>query len=123
MADAASGQASQPDSQRARVVAVHGAVIDVAVAGGRLPAVNDALHIEWDQPAPMIAEVQAHLDTSTVRAIALRSTGGLARGTPVIATGAPVTVPVGPAVLGRLLDVIGEVRDGGAALPAGSLGT
>ncbi len=108
----------RPDSAapNAWIAAVHGAVVDVAFHHGPLPAINDALRIEWDRPGVLLAEVQSHLDTKTVRAIALQATAGLARGTGVTATGAPVMVPVGAAVLGRLIDVVGEMRDGGKPL-------
>ncbi len=66
----------------------------------------------------MTAEVQSHLDQSTVRAVALQPTAGLRRGAPVQATGGPITMPVGDLVLGRLLDAVGEVRDLGTPLPA-----
>ncbi|HEY0270698.1 MAG TPA: F0F1 ATP synthase subunit beta, partial [Sphingomonas sp.] len=78
--------------------------------------VNDALRIAISSGA-LIAEVQSHVDEHTVRAVALQTTSGLARGTPVDATGTPVMVPVGDAVLGRLLDVTGAIGDDGAALP------
>jgi F-type H+-transporting ATPase subunit beta len=77
-----------------------------------------ALRIETSQGRPLIAEVQSHIDTATARAVALHSTAGLARGTPVHPTGGPLTAPVGDAVLGRLLDVSGEVHDNGLPLPA-----
>ncbi|MDD2875937.1 MAG: F0F1 ATP synthase subunit beta [Acidiphilium sp.] len=100
------------------IVAVRGAVVDVRFASGVLPPINDALAVAWDRPEPLILEVHSHLDATTVRAIALQATAGLARGTAVRATGVPVMVPVGDAVLGRLLDVVGTVRDRGASLPA-----
>jgi len=95
---------------------VRGAVLDVAFEAAALPAIEEALRVEWDRPAPLIAEVQSHLDARTVRAIAMQDTAGLARGVAVRATGGPITVPVGDAVLGRLLDVMGAVRDRGVAL-------
>ena len=73
--------------------------------------------VKWDRAENLIVEVQAHLDERTVRGVALQATAGLRRGVLVRATGNPITVPVGDAVLGRLLDVIGNVRDGGAPLP------
>lgn len=91
-----------------RVVAVRGAVVDVAFSADALPPVNDGLLIGADAIA---AEVQAHLNETTVRAIALQATMGLRRGDTVKQTGNPVTVPVGDAVLGRLLDVTGKTRD------------
>jgi len=102
------------------VVSVRGAVVDVAFANGGLPPINTALIVAWDRPEPLILEVHAHLDTASVRAIALQANAGLARGTVVHATFKPVDVPVGEAVLGRLLDVVGTLRDRGPALPPGT---
>jgi len=73
--------------------------------------------IEWDIGLPLVAEVQLHLDATTVRAVALENTAGLKRGTPVRATGNPIRVPVGEPVLGRLLNAIGEPIDLGPPLP------
>jgi F-type H+-transporting ATPase subunit beta len=101
------------------VLAVRGAVVDVAFDAGRLPQLDEALLIEWDRPEPLVLEVQAHLDETTVRGVALQATAGLQRGIPVRATGSAITVPVGDAVLGRLLDVTGNIRDNGPPLPEG----
>ncbi len=98
------------------VQAVRGAVIDVAFAGPSLPAIGTALVVGWDLPATLTLEVHSHVDPRTIRAIALQATAGLARGVKVTSTGAPVSVPVGEAVLGRLLDVVGTMRDAGPAL-------
>jgi F-type H+/Na+-transporting ATPase subunit beta len=106
-----------PASCRGRVIALRGPVIDIAFDSGPLPPIEEALRVEWDRPGMLVAEVQSHLDKTTVRAVALQPTAGLARGASVQATGGPLTMPVGDAVLGRLLDVMGEVRDHGAALP------
>ena len=102
------------------VESVRGAVIDVSFHGHVLPPVNTALIVEWDRPETLVLEVHSHVDPVTVRGIALQATAGLARNTKVRATGEPITVPVGEAVLGRLLDVVGIVRDRGPALPAGT---
>ncbi len=99
------------------VHAVRGAVVDVVFAGPDLPAINSALIVNWDRPTTLILEVHSHLDQKTVRAVAFQSTAGLARGVSVHASGGPVTVPVGEAVLGRLLDVVGDPKDDGPALP------
>ena len=99
-----------------RVVAVRGAVLDARFVGGALPAIEDALEIQTDDGRVLVAECQAHLDAHSVRALALRSTGGLKRGDAVRPTGGPVMAPVGPALLGRLVDVLGEIGDGGAPL-------
>jgi len=110
-------RASEASTAPGRIAAVRGPVIDVDFAGGALPRVNDALRIEAPSGA-LIAEVQSHVDEQTVRAVALQTTSGLARDISVDATGAPVMVPVGDVVLGRLLTVTGAIGDGGAALPA-----
>jgi F-type H+-transporting ATPase subunit beta len=101
-----------------RVIAVRGAVLDVGFDGAALPLVDEALLIMPDKGAPIIAEVQSHLDEATVRALALQSTAGLRRGVRAHATGAALEVPVGDAVLGRLLDLTGIVGDKGKPLPA-----
>jgi len=100
------------------VVAVRGAVVDVTFADRTLPPVDDALLILSDDLAPVLAEVQAHLSETTVRALALQSTAGLRRGARVHPCGDPIQAPVGEAVLGRLLDVSGAARDDGEALSA-----
>ena len=102
-------QSMQP---RGKVLAVRGAVVDVSFQGAELPQLDEALIIDWDQPGPLLVEVQAHLDEQTVRGVALQATAGLQRGAPVFATGQPITVPVGDAVLGRLLDAEADLREG-----------
>jgi F-type H+-transporting ATPase subunit beta len=101
-----------------KVVSVRGAVVDVAFAGQRLPPINTALIVQTNRREPLVLEVHGHIDPFTVRGIALQATAGLARGAPVSATLAPLSTPVGDAVLGRLLDVTGAVRDLGPELPA-----
>lgn len=108
----------QPTQPEGKVVAVHGAVIDAVFDNGRLPQLDEALVVGWDRPDALIVEVQAHLDEHTVRGVALQPTAGLRRGTDVYATGSPVTIPVGDAMLGRLLDVTGNTRDNGPPLSA-----
>ena len=101
------------------VVSVRGAVVDVRFDGA-LPPVDTALIVGWDRPETLVLEVHSHVDPVTVRGIALQATAGLARNVPVQATGKPVMVPVGDAVLGRLLDVVGNLQDRGPALPDGT---
>ena len=101
-----------------RVLAVRGVVVDIVFDTPPLPKVDEALRIDWDGPGILIVEVQAQLDERTVRGVAIETTAGLKRGTPVIATGEPLSVPVGDPILGRLLDVAGSVRDNGPPLPA-----
>ncbi len=100
-----------------RVIAVRGSVIDVAFPHGDLPAINEALEIEWDGPWRLIVEVQSHLDPQSVRTVALQNSTGLRRGAPVRRTGEPLRVPVGEAVLGRVLNALGDVVDHGPPLP------
>ncbi len=108
---------TQPEQLTGKVLAVRGAVIDVGFDGAELPKLDEALIVEWDRPGTLMVEVQAHLDAGSVRGVALQATAGLQRGQRVRATGAPISVPVGEAVLGRLLDVTGAVRDDGPPLP------
>jgi F-type H+/Na+-transporting ATPase subunit beta len=116
--EANDGHAMESAAPLGTVLSVRGAVVDVGfTAGSTLPPINTALIVEWDRPEPLILEVHSHIDPMTVRSIALQATAGLARNTKVRATGAPISVPVGDAVLGRLLDVVGTVRDRGPALP------
>ena len=109
---------SAPASSEGRVVAVHGSVLDVRFAEGALPSINEALEVDWDLGAPLLAETQQHLDSRTVRAVALANTSGLRRGTSVRVTHRPLLTPVGEAVLGRLLDATGTCADNGPPLPA-----
>jgi len=91
-----------------RVVAVIGAVIDVQFPPGNIPKIRNALKIEEPK---ITAEVAAQLEEGIVRAVALSSTNGLKRGTEVFDTGSPITVPVGPNILGRVFNVLGEPID------------
>jgi len=109
------GPAAQAPS--GRITAVHGSVLDVRFATGSLPAIREAVAVEWDMGRPLIAEVEQHLDPRTARAVALENTSGLRRGTTVRGLGAPISVPVGEPVLGRLLDAVGQVADRGPPLP------
>jgi len=100
------------------LIAVRGAVLDVRFEAGELPALNEALRVEDTEQQSVAAEVQAHLDQRTVRAIALEATLGLRRGDVVRRVGGPLLVPVGDAVLGRLLGATGRIGDKGGPLPA-----
>lgn len=91
--------------------AVHGSVVDVQrIEGARMPLVREALRVE-DESGRLL-EVQAQLGPRTVRAICLGATRGLRRGLEVSTTGAPLTFPVGEAMLGRVVDCIGQPLDG-----------
>jgi len=93
-----------------RVVAVRGAVVDVEFTTEELPEIYDAVEIVRDGKK-LVLETQQHLGHNAVRCVAMDSTDGLARGVQAINTGAPITVPVGPATLGRLFNVLGEPID------------
>jgi F-type H+-transporting ATPase subunit beta len=94
-----------------RLVQVIGPVVDVAFPEEELPAIYDALEITLEDGKKLVCEVQGQLSGGWVRAVAMSSTDGLRRGMPVIATGAPITVPVGPGTLGRIFDVLGNTID------------
>jgi F-type H+-transporting ATPase subunit beta len=79
--------------------------------------INDGLTVVGNDDRALTLEVHGHLDDHTVRCIALQSTSGLQRGRLVTASGGPISVPVGTPVLGRLLDVMGNICDRGPALP------
>ena len=99
------------DGNRGKIVEIKGVVID-AVFPNELPAIYSALRITVDD-RELIAEVQQHLGDDRVRAVAMDSTDGLARGLDVENTGQPISVPVGDATLGRLWNVIGDPIDKG----------
>jgi len=94
-----------------RITEIKGPVIDARFEKGQLPRVNNALRIERDGEKDLILEVAQHLGDDTVRAIAMDSTDGLSRGTEVINTGGPITVPVGLETLGRLINIVGDPID------------
>jgi F-type H+-transporting ATPase subunit beta len=96
-----------------KVVQVIGPVVDAEFAVGSLPAINSALNIKrLGDNGTLVAEVAQHLGDSVVRCVAMETTDGLVRGMDAIDTGAPITVPVGDATLGRLFDVLGQDLDG-----------
>src|SRR3974390_1544840 len=89
-----------------RVTQVMGAVVDVQFEG-ELPYIQNALHTKI-AARTLVLEVAQELGERTVRCVAMDSTDGLVRGQEVVDTGGPITVPVGPETLGRILNVIGE---------------
>lgn len=101
-----------------QVVQVMGGVVDVEFPIGQLPNVFDALEIPREGQLPLILEVEKHLGNNWVRCVAMDSTDGLQRNLPVHATGSPIKVPVGPATLGRVFNVLGRPVDGGPAVLA-----
>ncbi len=92
-----------------KVTQVLGAVVDVQFEG-ELPEILNALHCQTDD-GTLVLEVAQHLGESTVRTIAMDATEGLVRGKEVVDTGNPITVPVGPETLGRILNVVGSPVD------------
>jgi F-type H+-transporting ATPase subunit beta len=94
-----------------KVSQILGAVVDVEFPEGQLPAMLNALECE-NQGKRLVLEVAQHLGQSTVRTIAMDSTEGMVRGLKVTDSGSPISVPVGPGTLGRILNVIGEPIDG-----------
>lgn len=99
-----------------KVVQIIGPVVDIDFSGGTLPPILNAIRIprpstDSQKAEDLIVEVQQHLGDNIVRTIAMDSTDGLARGIKAYDTGGPITVPVGPAALGRLINVIGEGID------------
>jgi len=94
-----------------KITQVVGVVVDAEFDEGKLPALYDALEIEREG-GRLVLEVAQHLSETSVRAIALSSTDGLQRGEDVVATGAPISVPVGDVTLGRMFNVIGDPIDG-----------
>jgi F-type H+-transporting ATPase subunit beta len=91
------------------ITQIMGAVIDVQFEG-ELPAILNALHVD-NNGKLLVLEVAQHLGESTVRTVAMDTTDGLVRGAQVEDTGAPISVPVGPGTLGRIINVIGEPVD------------
>jgi F-type H+-transporting ATPase subunit beta len=105
---------------KGKIVEIIGPVLDVEFKD-ELPAIYTALEIREKTSAGdifLVAEVQQHLGDNKVRAVAMDSTDGLARGMDVLDTGGPITVPVGEATLGRLFNLIGETVDGGEQISA-----
>jgi F-type H+-transporting ATPase subunit beta len=102
-------------NQTGRISQVIGAVVDVQFEG-ELPAILNALET-FNQGNRLILEVAQHLGESTVRTIAMDISEGLVRGQPVRDTGEPISVPVGPGTLGRIINVIGEPVDDAGPVP------
>ena len=93
-----------------KVVQIIGAVLDVRFESGQLPKILNAVIVEQGERR-IVSEAFQHIGDNTVRCVAMASTDGLVRGAVAVDTGAPITVPVGKATLGRLFNVLGEVVD------------
>lgn len=88
-----------------------GAVVDVSFEGGHLPDIYNALSVDRGDEGILVLEVAQHLGDGVVRTVAMDSTDGLVRGTSVLDSGEPISVPVGEKTLGRLFDVLGNTID------------
>src|SRR4051812_27023720 len=107
-------------TKKGTVIQVVGVVVDVEFEE-HLPAIYNALSVKHGNDE-LVLEVAQHLSQQTVRAIALGPTDGLSRGAEATDTGAPISVPVGDATLGRMFNVLGEPIDGKAASEKNQLG-
>ena len=100
---------------KGKIIQVMGPVVDVNFEDGDLPALYNAINIERTgesgETETLVCEVALHLGDNSVRTVAMHSTDGLVRGMEAVDTGAPITVPVGEEVLGRILNVVGDPVD------------
>ena len=94
-----------------KITQVIGAVLDVKFTGNRLPEINEAIKVPLQDGGELVVEVAQHLGDDTVRCIAMGTTDGLVRGMEAIATGKPISVPVGENTLGRIFNVLGAPID------------
>lgn len=102
-----------------KVVQVIGSTLDAEFQEDKLPAIYNALQLEVEvmgEKKTLVCEVAQHLGGNRIRAVALGSTDGVKRGTPIIDTGSPITVPVGEETLGRVFNLLGNVVDKGAPI-------
>ena len=93
------------------VVQIIGTVIDIEFPPGDLPEINNEVQIVLEDGSRLATEVQQHLGNNWVRALAMDSTDGLRRGLKAVNMGQPISVPVGPDVLGRMFNVLGNPID------------
>src|SRR5258708_9673400 len=95
-----------------KIIQVIGPVVDIDFSGGKLPAILNAVKIPRTNiegvDEELVCEVQQHLGEERVRTVAMDSTDGLVRGMKAIDLGTPIKMPVGPATLGRLINVLGD---------------
>ena len=99
------------DKNVGKIIQVISAVLDIKFSEGNLPEINDAVEVPLKNGGKLVVEVAQHLGDDTVRCIAMGPTDGLVRGMDAIATGAPISVPVGENTLGRMFNVLGEPID------------
>src|SRR5215211_2993317 len=93
------------------VVQILGGVVDVEFPEENVPKLYEAIEVERPGQEPLVLEVQKHIGHNWVRTVAMDATDGLQRGVRARATGAPILVPVGPATLGRIFNVLGHPVD------------
>ena len=96
------------DKRVGKITQIIGAVLDIKFNDGELPEINEAIKITRQDGKVLVVEVSSHLGDDTVRCIAMGPTDGLVRGMEAVATGAPISVPVGEKTLGRMFNVLGE---------------
>ncbi len=96
---------------KGKITQIVGAVLDIKFTEGKLPAIYEAIHITRANGELLVVEVAQHLGDETVRCIAMGPTDGLVRGMEAVATGSPITVPVGENTLGRIFNVTGDPID------------
>ena len=94
-----------------KITQIIGAVLDIKYPAGNLPEIYEAINISYSDGSTLVVEVAQHLGDDTVRCIAMGPTDGLKRGMEAITTGAPISVPVGEATLGRMFNVLGRPID------------
>ena len=99
------------DKRVGKITQIIGAVLDIKFNDGELPEINEAIKITRQDGKVLVVEVSSHLGDDTVRCIAMGPTDGLVRGMEAVATGAPISVPVGEKTLGRMFNVLGEPID------------
>ena len=99
------------DNNVGKITQIIGAVLDIKFVDGGLPEINDAVNVPLKDGGTLVVEVAQHLGDDTVRCIAMGPTDGLVRGMEAIATGAPISVPVGEDTLGRMFNVLGNPID------------
>ena len=101
-----------------KIIQIIGPVVDVEFEGKNLPEIYTALETKKEDGVKIVLEVSQHLGGGKVRTVSMGPTEGLQRGMEVSSTGAPISVPVGKGILGRMFNLLGEPIDNGAELPA-----
>jgi F-type H+-transporting ATPase subunit beta len=107
----ASGRTAKGRTAKGRVIQITGPVVDIEFPAGRLPRIYNAVEVVRGDGVRIVCEVQQHLGNNWVRSVAMTTTDGLARGVDAVDTGGPITTPVGPKTLGRVINVLGQPID------------